>query len=94
MEGLGVSLLQAASAGRPMIGARAGGIPEVIRDGVNGYLVPPGEVTLLAEKTIELLLDRQRAATFGANGRRLVEEEFSIPAMISRYQRLYAQLLR
>ena len=94
MEGLGVSLLQAAAAGRSMIGARAGGIPEVIRDGVNGYLVPPGEVTPLAEKSIELLLDRQQADRFGANGRRLVEEEFSIPAMISRYQRLYAQLLR
>lgn len=94
MEGLGVSLLQAAAAGRPMIGARAGGIPEVIRDGVNGYLVPPGEVTLLEEKAIELLLDRERAETFGANGRRLVEQEFSIPAMISSYQRLYAQLLQ
>jgi len=56
--------------------------------------VPPGEVTLLAEKTIELLLDRERAERFGANGRRLVLEEFSIPAMISSYQRLYAQLLR
>ena len=94
MEGLGVSLLQAAAAGRPMVGARAGGIPEVIRDGLNGYLVPPGEVIPLAEKTIELLLDRERADRFGANGRRLVEEEFSIPAMISSYQRLYAQLLR
>lgn len=94
MEGLGVSLLQAAAAGRPMIGARAGGIPEVIRDNVNGYLVPPGEVAPLAAKTIELLLDRERAETFGANGRLLVQKEFSIPAMISRYQRLYAQLLR
>lgn len=93
MEGLGVSLLQAAAAGRPMIGARAGGIPEIIRDGVNGYLVPPGEVTALYERTIELLLDRERAARFGANGRRLVEDEFSIPAMISSYQGLYAQLL-
>jgi glycosyltransferase involved in cell wall biosynthesis len=94
MEGLGVSLLQTAAAGRPMVGARAGGIPEVIREGVNGYLVPPGEVTSLAEKTIELLLDRQLAERFGANGRHLVETEFSIPTMISRYQRLYAQLLR
>lgn len=94
MEGLGVSLLQTAASGRPMIGARAGGIPEVIRDGVNGYLVPPGEVTSLSEKCIELLLDRQRADRFGANGRILVEEEFSIPAMISSYQSLYAQLLR
>lgn len=92
MEGLGVSLLQAAAAGRPMIGARAGGIPEIIRDGVNGYLVPPGEVRALYEKTIELLLDRERAACFGANGRRLVLDEFSIPAMISSYQGLYAQL--
>lgn len=94
MEGLGVSLLQAAAAGRPMVGARAGGIPEVIRDGINGYLVPPGEITPLYEKCIELLLDCERAAKFGANGRTIVEEEFSIPAMISSYRGLYAQLLR
>lgn len=94
MEGLGVSLLQAAAAGRPMVGARAGGIPEVIRDGVNGYLVPPGEVDALAARTIELLLDRQQAESFGTNGRRLVEEEFSIPSMIAAYQSLYAELLR
>jgi glycosyltransferase involved in cell wall biosynthesis len=94
MEGLGVSLLQAAAAGRPMIGARAGGIPEVIRDGVNGYLVPPGTVTPLAEKTIDLLLHPDVAERFGANGRILVQQEFSIPAMISSYQRLYAEILR
>lgn len=94
MEGLGVSLLQAAAAGRAMVGARAGGIPEVIRDGLNGYLVPPGEVASLSEKIIALLLDRERTALFGAKGRTLVEEEFSIPAMISSYQRLYARLLR
>lgn len=94
MEGLGVSLLQAAAAGVPIVGARAGGIPEVVRDGENGFLVPPGEVAPLLEKTLQLLQDDELRRSFGANGKRLVAEEFSIPTMVDRYQRLYANLLR
>lgn len=93
MEGLGVSLLQAAAAGVPIVGARAGGIPEVVRDGYNGYLVPPGDAAALREKTLELLRDDDLARRFGANGKALVRDEFSIPAMIERYRELYAQLL-
>lgn len=93
MEGLGVSLLQTAAAGVPIVGARAGGIPEVVRDGYNGYLVPPGDSAALRERTLELLRDDELSRRFGANGKALVREEFSIPTMIARYRELYAQLL-
>ncbi|MGV2481583.1 UNVERIFIED_CONTAM: glycosyltransferase, partial [Salmonella enterica subsp. enterica serovar Weltevreden] len=57
MEGLGVSLLQASAAGVPIIASRAGGMPEAVRDGVNGLLVPPGDVAPLRLALQEMLAD-------------------------------------
>lgn len=82
MEGLGVSLLQAASAGVPIIASRAGGIPEAVRDGENGLLVPPGDVTALRESIGTLLADPERRRALGAGGQALMAREFSIDAMV------------
>ena len=94
MEGLGVSLLQAAAAGVPIIGARAGGIPEVVRDGLNGRLVEPGNSEALFGAVNELLADSTMARTYGAAGRELVQRDFSIGAMVEGYVRLYQELAR
>jgi len=83
MEGLGVSLLQAAACGVPVVAGRAGGIPEVVRDGLNGYLITPGDSATLAQRVIELLASEPRRSAFGAAGRALVEAEFSIEAMVA-----------
>lgn len=82
MEGLGVSLLQACAAGVPLVAARAGGIPEIIEHGVNGYLTEPGDADTLAHFTIELLLDDDKAKRYGANGKNIVEQKFSIDRMV------------
>lgn len=93
MEGLGVSLLEAASCGVPIVACRAGGIPEIVRDGINGYLVEPGDSKGLA-KAINALLDHPaRLAEFGTAGRKLVLEEFSIPHMVEANRRVYVELL-
>jgi glycosyltransferase involved in cell wall biosynthesis len=94
MEGLGVSLLQAAAAGVPIIGARAGGIPEVVRDGLNGRLVEPANVDQLFDAVSELLADPALASTFGLAGRELVRREFSIDAMVASYINVYKELIR
>jgi glycosyltransferase involved in cell wall biosynthesis len=70
MEGLGVSLLQAASAGVPIVASVAGGIPEAVRDGENGLLVPPGDVPALREAVGALLADPARRRALGQGGRR------------------------
>jgi glycosyltransferase involved in cell wall biosynthesis len=75
MEGLGVSLLQAAAAGVPMVAARAGGIPEIVRDGLNGYLVEPGKSSLLIEPILDLLGDPEKARTMGQAGEEIVQSE-------------------
>jgi glycosyltransferase involved in cell wall biosynthesis len=94
MEGLGVSLLQAAAAGVPIIASRAGGIPEVVRDGINGWLVPPGDVGALGRAIAKLLDDPARAASMGQAGRAIVRESFSVQAMVEGNWRTYRTVLQ
>ncbi len=94
MEGLGVSLLQAASAGVPIIASRAGGIPEAVRDGENGLLVPPGDVTALRESVGVLLADPERRRALGAGGQALMAREFSIDAMVEGNLAIYREFGR
>jgi glycosyltransferase involved in cell wall biosynthesis len=93
LEGLGVSLLQAASAGVPVIASRVGGIPEAVREGVNGLLVPPGDVEALGEAISKLLRDPDLARRLGRGGRVLMSAEFSIPAMVEGNLAVYRELL-
>jgi glycosyltransferase involved in cell wall biosynthesis len=83
MEGLGVSLIQAAAAGVPVVASRAGGMPEIVRDGVNGVLVEPGSVAALEAEVAALLGDPQRLARLGDGGRALAANEFSVAAMVA-----------
>lgn len=93
MEGLGVSLLQAASAGVPVVASRAGGIPEAVRDGENGVLVPPGDVAALRAAIAALAADPERRRALGAGGRALMAREFSIDAMVEGNLAVYRELL-
>lgn len=92
-EGLGVSLLQAAACGVPIVASAAGGMPEAVRD--NGLLVPPADVPALAHAITRLLDDSARRVRMGVAGRRLMEQAFSVAAMVAGnmavYQRLLAQ---
>lgn len=92
MEGLGVSLLQAAAAGVPIVGARAGGIPEIVRDGVNGYLVEPGNAGELYDAIVPLLESTDMARRFGQAGRELVKKDFSVGTMVTKYIDIYKEL--
>jgi glycosyltransferase involved in cell wall biosynthesis len=93
MEGLGVSLLQAAAAGVPIVASAVGGIPEAVHDGVNGRLVPPNDPGRLAAALDELLGDPSLRRRLGEAGRRLVRETFSIEAMVSGNLAVYQELL-
>jgi glycosyltransferase involved in cell wall biosynthesis len=93
MEGLGVSLLQAAASGIPVIGSAVGGIPEIIHDRVNGYLIPAGNTQQLMQSLNELLADPDRARKMGEAGRQIVQEKFSIAAMVQGNLRVYESLV-
>jgi glycosyltransferase involved in cell wall biosynthesis len=81
MEGLGVVLLQAAASRLPVVAAAAGGIPEIVRSGVNGILVPPRDPGAIADAVVKVLNNQGMARSMGEAGRRIVEEEFSTAAM-------------
>lgn len=91
MEGLGVSLLQAAAAGVPIVGTRAGGIPEIVREGINGRLVEPGNTEQLYNTVSELLANPGLRQQLGTAGRSLVKRDFSVDTMVERYARLYKE---
>ncbi|TXH02837.1 MAG: glycosyltransferase family 1 protein [Nevskiaceae bacterium] len=93
MEGLGVSLLQASSLGIPIIASRAGGIPEAVRDGLNGLLVPPADVAALTQALLRLIPDDALRRQFGDAGKKLVDEEFSFAKMVDGNLAVYQDLL-
>jgi glycosyltransferase involved in cell wall biosynthesis len=93
MEGLGVSLLQASSAGVPIVACRVGGIPEAVRDGENGLLVPPGDAATLGAAVGALLADPGRRRTLGAGGQALMAREFSIDAMVEGNLAVYGEMV-
>jgi glycosyltransferase involved in cell wall biosynthesis len=73
-EGLPRVALEAACRGRAIVGGNRAGIPDVVRDGENGLLVDPDDVTGLAEALVRILSDRQLAERLGAEARRTGEE--------------------
>ena len=80
-EGLGVVLLQAASAGIAVIACDAGGMPEAVIDQETGLLVPPGDAGALTTAIDSLLSEPERAEAFGAKGRERMLASFSLSAM-------------
>ncbi len=93
MEGLGVSLLQASAARVPIIASRAGGMPEAVRDGLNGLLIEPGDVAGLTAAMNQLLDDVPLRDRMGNAGRQLVLDEFSIDAMCEGNLAIYRKVL-
>jgi len=91
-EGIPQALLQALAMGRAVVATDVGGIPEIIRHGETGWLVPPGEPAGLAKAILEALADPVRGRQMGALGRTIVETEYSLERMGERMERLYAKL--
>jgi len=94
MEGLGVSLLQASAAQVPIIACRAGGMPEAVRDGLNGLLIDVGDVPALSAAMIRLLDDDALRARMGQAGRQLILDEFSTDVMCDGNLAIYQQVLK
>lgn len=93
MEGLGVSLLQTAAAGVPIVASRVGGIPEIVQDNVNGYLIDLGDRGAIMRRIIELLSDPEKARRFGSVGRTIVQSRFSVDAMVKGNLAVYREML-
>lgn len=84
-DGLNVTVLDAMSCGKPVVGSDAAGNGLAIRDGVNGYLVPEGDDAALARALAALVADPALRARMGAAGRRLIDTELGWPHLARRY---------
>jgi glycosyltransferase involved in cell wall biosynthesis len=92
-EGLGVALLQASASGVPVVAARAGGIPEIVLDDVNGITFAIADEAALLAALSGLLESRELRDALGAGGRHLAGSEFSVDAMVEGNLRVYRSLL-
>ena len=92
-ELLGLVALEAMASGTPVVASRLGGLAEVVRHGVTGFLVEPGNVAELRERLAQLLHDRPLAARLGDNARALVLERFTWRACAERCLAAYAEPL-
>ena len=91
-EGLPTCLIEAASCGLPIVTTNVPGCREVVRDGINGILVPPADAHALAKALEELILNTEKRKRFGEVGRKIASDEFSVQHIISETMRVYDHL--
>lgn len=91
-EGLGTSLLDAMACARPIVATRAGGIPEIVDDNVNGVLVPPRDAHALADAIVRLLKDAGTRERMGGAGLARVRERFTVERMVAETAAVYARV--
>ena len=87
------TVTEAMMRGTAVVGTSVGGTPELVRDGVTGYLVPMEDADALAGRMLKLLADRETAERFGAAGRQVALTELTLDRMIGRFEDVYAELL-
>ena len=83
-ELLGLAILEAMASGTPVIASGVGGVPEIVEDGVTGFVVPPGDVPALRERLTQILGDPDLARRLGQRAREVVCERFTWQAVAER----------
>ena len=93
-ESFGLILVEAMMFGKPVIGGNTGGMREIVENGANGYLVPPGDVEALSNAIADLAKSAERRRRFGERSRKIFEEKFSKSRMVKEVQSFYKRLLK
>ncbi|MFH0754196.1 MAG: glycosyltransferase family 4 protein [Candidatus Omnitrophota bacterium] len=91
-EGMGRSVLEAMSVGLPVVVGRAGGLPAIVNDGVNGFLVPPTEVDAWVRAVKRLLMDPALRLRFSREAKKGVHDAYSVTHMVRQIEQVYAGL--
>jgi glycosyltransferase involved in cell wall biosynthesis len=76
-EPFGLTMLEAMASARPMVVTETGGMPEIIKDGINGFIIPVKDFDSLASRVIELLANKELRKQLGRTGRQMVEQQFT-----------------
>ena len=88
-EGISNTILEAMASGLPVVATRVGGNADLVRDGESGQVVPPGDVPALAGALADWASDPPRRRKAGGLGRCIVEQRFTLQAMVSAYRAVY-----
>ena len=91
-EGMGRVLVEAMSAGLPIVASRVGGIPDLVKHGENGLLVPPANAGALEQAISDLLSDKAKRKRMGETGKKMCGP-YSIEAMVEKIDDLYSRLV-
>lgn len=92
-ESFGMAALEALASEVPVVASETGGLPEVVTDGVNGYLLPVGSVEAMADAAVEILADEERHHRFGLAGRAAAEERFHVDRVVPHYISFYETVM-
>jgi glycosyltransferase involved in cell wall biosynthesis len=88
-EGMPNVIMEASAAGLPVIASHVGGVPDLVEDGITGFLVQPNQVDSLGDKLEKLLVDPDLRQRMGRSGMKKMACEFSVEAMITRMTKIY-----
>jgi glycosyltransferase involved in cell wall biosynthesis len=91
VEGLPVTIIEAMSAGLPVVASDVGGVYEVVVHGQTGFLVPASDLNSLADRILEIISNKELAASLGEAGRERAIQGFSTEVMASAYRNLYEE---
>jgi glycosyltransferase involved in cell wall biosynthesis len=92
-EGMGRVLLEAMAMEKPVVASRVGGIPDLIKDKINGFLTIPGDVEGITDALKKLLNDKRLAIKMGKEGRKRVTDRFSADVMVRSINNIYIECL-
>ena len=89
LDGFNLFNIEAMASGKPVVGSCFGGAPEIIEDGITGYIVDPFNIKMLAEKIANLLKDKAKAQMMGQGGRERVAKNFTLKQQMNKYLNFY-----
>jgi N-acetyl-alpha-D-glucosaminyl L-malate synthase BshA len=93
MESFGLGALEGMACGVPPVATRVGGLPELVTDGVDGFLEPVGDIGAQSRRVIELLTDEARHRTMAEAARRTAVERFASTTIIPQYEKYYEEVV-